>query len=155
MLHVNRATLLGHAGRDPKIRTLPAGGRTASFSLATTERWKRQDGQPAEATEWHRVVVYGGTVKAVEALVRKGAVVMVEGRVAGREFTDREGVDRRITEIVVSEPQGMVNVLSPKPDEDAGAESAAQGNAGAGDAPEAGAGDAAGAEESAGADAQR
>ena len=69
MLHVNRATLLGHAGRDPEVRTLPGGGRTAWFSLATTERWTRTDGEPGEATEWHRVVVYGGAVKAVEVRV--------------------------------------------------------------------------------------
>ena len=115
MLHINRATLLGHAGRDPEIRTLRSGDRTASFSLATTERWKRQDGEPAEATEWHQVVVYGATVKAVEAMVRKGAAVLVEGRVTERAFTDREGKERRVTEIVVAGPQGMVNVLSPKP----------------------------------------
>ena len=121
MLHVNRATLLGHAGRDPEIRTLPGGGRTAWFSLATTERWRRTDGEPAEAIEWHRVVVYGGAVKAVEARVRKGALVMVEGRIAGREFTDGAGVDRRITEIVVGRPQDTVNVLTAKPNETAAA----------------------------------
>ena len=44
MLHINRVTLLGHAGRDPDIRTLQqSGGEVASFSLATTERWKRRD----------------------------------------------------------------------------------------------------------------
>ena len=117
MLHVNRATLLGHAGRDPEVRTLPGGGRTAWFSLATTERWTRKNGEPGEATEWHRVVVYGGAVKAVEARVRKGALVMVEGRISGREFTDGAGVDRRITEIVVGRPQDTVNVLTPKPNE--------------------------------------
>ena len=121
MLHVNRATLLGHAGRDPEVRTLPGGGRTAWFSLATTERWKRTDGEPGEATEWHRVVVYGGTVKAVEARVRKGALVMVEGRIAGREFTDGAGVDRRVTEIVVGRPQDTVNVLTAKPNATAAA----------------------------------
>ena len=121
MLHVNRATLLGHAGRDPEVRTLPGGGRTAWFSLATTERWRRTDGEPGEATEWHRVVVYGGAVKAVEARVRTGALVMVEGRIAGREFTDGAGVDRRITEIVVGRAQDTVNVLTPKPNETAAA----------------------------------
>ena len=135
MLHVNRATLLGHAGRDPEVRTLPGGGRTAWFSLATTERWRRTDGEPGEATEWHRVVVYGGAVKAVEARVRTGALVMVEGRIAGREFTDGAGVDRRITEIVVGRPQDMVNVLTPKPNETGSVPAGASvAGAGAGDA---------------------
>ena len=65
MLNMNRATLLGHAGRDPEIRDLKKGGKAAVFTLATTEKWKDGDGNPAEATEWHRVVVYGPAVKAV------------------------------------------------------------------------------------------
>ena len=112
MLNMNRATLLGHAGRDPEIRDLGNGGRAAVFTLATTEKWTDREGNPAEATEWHRVVVYGPTVKAVEAMLRKGDRVMVEGRIATRGFTDKEGNDRAITEIVVSRRQDMVNILS-------------------------------------------
>lgn len=115
MLHINRVTLLGHAGRDPDIRALPDGGRAAGFSLATTERWKRADGGTAERTEWHRIAVYGAAVEPVETMVRKGAAVLVEGRIAHREFRDAAGRDREIVEIVVAGPQGIVNVLSPKP----------------------------------------
>lgn len=124
MLHVNRVTLLGYAGRDPDIRTLPDGGRAASFSLATTQRWKDRDGKPAESTEWHRIAVYGGAVEAVEARVRKGATVLVEGRAAHREFRDAKGRDRQIAEVVVAGPRGMVNVLSRTraPDDAPGAE---------------------------------
>ena len=112
MLNMNRATLLGHAGRDPEIRDLKKGGRAAVFTLATTERWTDGEGRPAEATEWHRIVVYGPAVKAVERMLHKGDRVMVEGRIATRAFTDREGNDRAVTEIVVSGWQGMVNILS-------------------------------------------
>ena len=115
MLHINRVTLLGHAGRDPELRTLAEGGRTSGFSLATTRRWTGRDGQPAEATEWHRIVVFGGAVEPVEKLVRKGAAVLVEGRLAVRDYTDAKGKERQVTEVVVAGPQGMVNVLSPKP----------------------------------------
>ena len=126
MLHINRVTLLGHAGRDPDIRSLPDGGRAATFSLATTERWKRDDGGTAERTAWHRIAVYGPAVDPVEAMVRKGAAVLVEGRLAHREFRDRQGRDRAIAEIVVAGPQGMVNVLTRKPpDEPDAAEAAA------------------------------
>ena len=133
MLHINRVTLLGHAGRDPEIRALRSGDRTASFSLATTEKWKDRDGRPAQATEWHRVAVYGGTVEAVERLVSKGAAVLVEGRVTHREFKDKEGKDRQIAEIVVAGPQGMVNVLTPKPPAGAGAAGADAAPEGAGE----------------------
>ena len=112
MLNMNRATLVGHAGRDPEMRDLKKGGKAATFTLATTEKWTDGDGRPAEATEWHRVVVYGPVVKAVESMLKKGDRVMVEGRIATRGFTDREGNDRTVTEIVVSGWQGMVNILS-------------------------------------------
>ena len=135
MLHINRVTLLGHAGRDPDIRTLPDGGRAATFSLATTERWKRDDGETAERTEWHRIAVYGAATDPVEAMVRKGAAVLVEGRLAHREFRDRQGRDRTIAEIVVAGPRGTVNVLSRKAsdDPDPAAEDPGPGEGGADD----------------------
>ena len=112
MLNMNRATLVGHAGRDPEIRDLANGEKAATFSVATTEKWTDREGNPAEATEWHRVVVYGPAVGAVETMLRKGDRVMVEGKVATRAFRDKEGNDRAITEIVVSRRQDTVNILS-------------------------------------------
>jgi len=112
MLNMNRATLVGHAGRDPELRDLANGEKAASFTMATTERWKDREGNPAEATEWHRVVVYGPAVEAVGKMLRKGDRVLVEGRIATREYRDREDVARNVTEIVVAGRQGVVNVLS-------------------------------------------
>ena len=112
MLNMNRASLLGHAGRDPEIRDLNNGERAATFTLATTEKWKDREGQPAEATEWHRIVVYGPAVGPVETMLKKGDAVLVEGRIATREYRDREDVARTVTEIVVAGRQGVVNVLS-------------------------------------------
>ena len=118
MLTVNRATLVGHAGRDPEIRELKNGGRAATFPLATAEKWTDREGKPVEATEWHRVVVYGASVGIVGTMLRKGDPVMVEGRIATRQYRDREDNDRTVTEIVVAGPQGMVNILSPRKTED-------------------------------------
>ncbi len=115
MLHVNRATVLGYAGGDAKRRTMQSGEDTVSFSVATTRRWKGDDGTPQEVTEWHRVAIFGGSVEPASEMVRKGVLVLVEGRLRTREFQDREGKERTVTEIVVAGPQGMVNVLSPKP----------------------------------------
>ena len=112
MLNVNRVTLLGHVGRDPEFHSNAGGDRAARFSLATTERWKNRDGEPQERTEWHRIIVFGGTVGVVERLVRKGTAVLVEGRLTVREYTDKEDVARQATEIIVAGPQGMVNVLA-------------------------------------------
>ncbi len=118
MLTVNRATLLGHAGRDPEIRSLPNGGRAATFPLATAEKWTDREGKPAEATDWHRVVVYGAAVGIVGTMLRKGDPVMVEGRIATRQYRDRDDNERTVIEIVVAGPQGMVNILSPRKAED-------------------------------------
>ena len=110
MLHINRVTLLGHAGRDPEVRA--NGGKAAVFSLATTEKRKRQDGETVESTEWHRIVSYGAAAKAAEGLVRKGSAVLVEGRLVLREYKDKEGNARQVAEVVVSGREGMLNVLT-------------------------------------------
>ena len=112
MLNMNRATLLGHAGRDPELRDLGNGGRAAVFTLATTEKWTDRESRPAEATEWHRVVVFGPAVGAVESMLRKGDRVMVEGKIATRSYRDKDGNARTVTEIVVSRRQDTVNILS-------------------------------------------
>ncbi len=118
MLTVNRATLVGHTGRDPEIRTLPKGGRAAAFPLATAEKWTNREGKPVEATDWHRIVVYGAAVEIVGTRLRKGDPVMIEGRIATRQYRDRDDNERTVTEIVVAGPQGMVNILSPRKAED-------------------------------------
>ena len=121
MLNMNRVTLLGHAGRDPEIRDLRNGEKAASFTLATTEKWKDRDGKPAESTEWHRIVVYGPTVEAVGKMLKKGGAVLVEGRLATREYRDKQDVARTVTEIVVAGRQGVVNVLSGRREANGGA----------------------------------
>ena len=117
MLNMNRVTLLGHAGRDPEIRTIKSGEKTATFSLATTDKWRRQDGGTGEATQWHRIVVFGAAVDAAAKLVRKGAALLIEGRITSHEYQDKKGESRRVTEIVVAGPRGLVNVLSPRQDD--------------------------------------
>ena len=112
MLGMNRATLLGYAGKHPEMRKLPSGDDVAQFSLATTERFRRKDDTVGESTEWHAVVAFGAAAEAVRKLVRKGDPVLVEGRISTRSWTDRKGVERRTTEIVVSGARGLVNVLA-------------------------------------------
>ncbi len=121
MLTVNRATLLGHAGRDPEIRTLPNGGKAATFSLATAEKWTDREGKPVESTDWHRVAVYGAAVEIVGTMLRKGDPVMVEGRIATRQYRDRDDNERSVTEIVVAGPHGMVNILAGRRGTESGA----------------------------------
>ena len=121
MMTMNKATLLGHAGRNPEMRKLPSGDDVAQFSLATSERFKRKDDTVGESTEWHQVVAFGAAAEVVRKLVRKGDPVLVEGRIANRSWTDKSGAERRATEIVVSGPRGLINVLAKRKKEAGGA----------------------------------
>ena len=137
MLTMNRATLVGHAGRNPEMRTLPSGDEVASFSLATTERFKRRDGTEGEATEWHAIVAFGAAAEAARTLVRRGDPLLVEGRIATRAWTDRKGAEHRTTEIVVAGPRSQVNVLAKRRREPDGDDEPSGGAAAAGEAAEA------------------
>ena len=134
MLTMNRATLVGHAGRNPETRTLPSGDEVALFSLATNERFKRRDGTEGESTEWHAIVAFGAAARTVRKLVRRGAAVLVEGRIATRTWTDRTGTEHRTSEILVSGPQARVNVLTKRSREPGGGGNRPDGGAPAGPA---------------------
>ena len=112
MLTMNRATLVGFAGKHPEMRKLPSGDDAAQFSLATTERFRRKDDTVGEATQWHSIVAYGAAAEVVRTRVRKGDPVLVEGRIATRTWEDKAGNERRAIEIVVAGRNGTVNVLT-------------------------------------------
>lgn len=95
----NRVTLLGHLGHDPEVRRTSKGQAVTNFRMATTRRWRdAQSGDRREATEWHRVVVFGKQAEVFGDLAVKGALVFVEGSLRTRDWTDRDGVKRYTTE---------------------------------------------------------
>jgi single-strand DNA-binding protein len=109
---LNKATLIGYLGADPEIRTLQGGGRVASFSVATSQRWSDEHGTVREKTQWHRIVVWNslpGTFGFVEKYLRKGSRVYVEGVIDYRSY-EVEGTTRWVTEIKAEEvmPAGGV-----------------------------------------------
>ncbi len=99
MASVNRVILIGNLGKDPEVRYMPSGDAVANLSLATTEKWKDKTGEAQELTEWHRVAFFGRQAEVCGEYLRKGASVYVEGRLQTRKYTDKEGVERFITEI--------------------------------------------------------
>jgi single-strand DNA-binding protein len=123
---LNKAIVIGNLGKDPEIRSFQNGGRAASFSLATSESWKdKETGERKERTEWHRVsILNDGLVTVAEKYLRKGSKVYVEGRMETRKWTDREGVERYSTEIVLRPYRGELVMLEGRK-EDAGAATAA------------------------------
>ena len=100
---VNKAMIIGNLGADPGLRFTQSGSQVATFSVATTERWKDQEGQLQEQTEWHRIVVWGKLAEICGQYLHKGSKVYIEGRLQTRKWTDQNGIERYITEIVARE----------------------------------------------------
>lgn len=101
---VNKVFLLGNVGKDPEIRSTAGGMNVASFSLATAERTKGQDGQWTDKTEWHNIVCFQRTAEIVRDYVKKGSQILVEGRIANRSWDDKNSGEKKYrTEILVSE----------------------------------------------------
>ena len=100
---VNKVILLGNLGRDPEIRSMQSGKKMASFSIATSKRWKdRNTQEQKESTSWHNIVVFNeGLVDVIEKYVKKGSKIYVEGELNTRKYQDKEGNDRYTTEVVL------------------------------------------------------
>lgn len=97
---LNKAQVIGHLGQGPKI-TQGRNGVIASFSVATTEKgYTTRDGvQVPERTEWHNIVCFGRIAEVVQAYLKKGSKVFVEGKMRTRSYDDKNGVKRSIMEI--------------------------------------------------------
>ena len=100
---VNKVILLGNLGRDPEIRSMQSGSKMASFSIATSKRWKdKATSEQKEKTSWHNIVVFGdGLVDIVEKYVKKVSKIYVEGELQTRKWQDQEGKDRYTTEVIL------------------------------------------------------
>jgi single-strand DNA-binding protein len=99
MASVNKVILVGTLGRDPEVRHTGDGTAIANFSIATNESWKDKSGQKQERTEWHNIVTYRKLAEIAEQYLKKGSSVFVEGSLATRKWTDKNGVERYTTEI--------------------------------------------------------
>lgn len=110
---VNKVILVGNVGKDPDIRRLNSGEPVASFSVATSESWRdKASGERRERTEWHNVVVFNeNLVKVIEQYVKKGAKVYLEGQLQTRDYTDKDGNQRKTTEVVLQRYRGELTLL--------------------------------------------
>jgi single-strand DNA-binding protein len=100
MASLNRVTLIGNIGKDPELRYTTSGQAVASFSLATTDKFKSKNGQYEERTEWHSIVIFGKQAELLAEYTHKGSALLVEGRLQTRKWQDKDGKDRYSTEIV-------------------------------------------------------
>ena len=113
MPYLNKVQLIGNLGKDPEIRVNQASGKkVVSFSLATSRRYRDNNGEQKEDTQWHNIVGWGKVADVVEQLgIRKGTSLYVEGRLANRSWTDQaSGQKRYVTEVALDTFQ----ILTPR-----------------------------------------
>ncbi len=99
----NRVNLIGNLGQDPELKTLESGKKVVHFTLATKDGYKTTDGQKVDETTWHNIVAWNGLAETASKFLKKGREVAVEGRIVYRNYEDKKGVTKNITEIVLSD----------------------------------------------------
>ena len=110
---MNKVILIGNVGKDAEIRTIDNGNTTVvSFPLATSERYRDRNGEVKENTDWHDITVWRKTAETIGKYIKKGTMVMVEGKLKKRSWTDRDGNKRYSTEVVAD----RIELLSKKQD---------------------------------------
>jgi single-strand DNA-binding protein len=115
---LNKIMLIGNLGKDPELRYTGGGAPVATFSLATNESWKDQDGNMQERTEWHNIVAWSKLAEICQQYLKKGRRVYVEGRIQTRSYDDKNtGAKKYITEVVAN---NMI-MLDPREQGDSGA----------------------------------
>lgn len=97
----NRVQLLGNLGQDPEIKTLENGNKMAKMSVATNESYKNAAGEFETETQWHNVIAFGKTAEIAEKYLQKGSEVLLEGKLMHRNYTDKDGQKRYISEVQV------------------------------------------------------
>lgn len=112
-MSLNKVILIGNVGQDPEIRSTQDGRELANFSLATTESWKdKNTGERKDKTEWHRIVVFSqGLVGIIKNYVKKGSKLYIEGQLQTRKWTDKDGIDKFTTEVVLQNYNSNLQML--------------------------------------------
>ena len=108
-MSVNKVILIGRLGRDPETRYMPNGDAITNFSLATDEQWRDRNGERQTRTEWHNVSLYGKLGEIANQYLRKGSQVFVEGKIQSRKYTDKDGIERMVYNIIGNEMKMLGN----------------------------------------------
>lgn len=100
MKGLNKVSLIGNVGKDPEINTLEGNIKVAKITLATSENYKDNQGKTQTSTDWHTIILWRSLAELAQKYIIKGSLIYVEGKLKTRDFLDKEGVKRYITEIV-------------------------------------------------------
>jgi single-strand DNA-binding protein len=98
----NKVQLSGNLGSAPEIKTFDNGNKLARFSMATREEFTSRSGERSSNTQWHSITAWGKVAETVESELKKGSFVSVEGRLVNRNYVDKNGQKKYITEIVAN-----------------------------------------------------
>src|SRR5580765_3804416 len=104
-MSLNKVMLIGNLGKDPEVRFTGTGRAVARFPLATSEVWNDAEGQRQDRTEWHNIVVWGKQAETCGQYLSKGRQVFIEGSIRSRQYDDKEGQKRYITEVIAQRVQ--------------------------------------------------
>ena len=99
----NKVQLIGNLGVNPEVKTLDGGKKLAKMSIATNESYKNVKGELVKETQWHNLIAWGKTADIIEKYLKKGSEAAIEGKLINRNYTDKEGLKRYVTEIQVNE----------------------------------------------------
>src|SRR5215211_2586836 len=105
MRGINKVILLGRATRDTELRSTTSGTPVSNIRLATNRVTRGTDGELKESTQYHTVICWDRLAEQTATHVTKGRLVYVEGRLENRAFTDKDGKDREVTEVIAADVQ--------------------------------------------------
>ena len=95
----NRVQLIGHLGQNPEIKNFDNGNKMAKMSIATNETYKNNQGEYVQETQWHNIIAWGKVAEVAEKILKKGSEVIAEGKLIHRNYTDKDGAKKYITEV--------------------------------------------------------
>jgi single-strand DNA-binding protein len=99
----NSVRLVGNLGTDPEVKNLENNRKMVKLNLATNESYKNNKGETVTETNWHNIVIWGMQAKFAEDMLKKGDEVAIEGKLATRNYVDKDGNKRYVTEVVANE----------------------------------------------------
>ena len=100
---LNKVMLVGNLTRDPELKYTPSGAPVCSIGLATNRSWTTVEGQIKEEVQYHRITAWHKLAELTSKLLSKGSKVYMEGRIAYRSFTGKDGLQKSITEIILDD----------------------------------------------------
>ena len=104
-MNINHVTLVGRATATPELRKTPGGQSVTSFSIATNRVWTDKAGAKQEEVEFSNVVVWGRQAEVASQFLTKGSLVAIEGRLKTRTWQDKQGAERKTTDIIAENLQ--------------------------------------------------